>query len=132
MKIRVYNNVCDILAYDFNEKVFKLKYVEEDEKYEAKYLKQGSMVLWEEEPPKCSKCEKTNKECSLECYNFKTLPKMKDIVQQHNSKRNKKNDIIKAEIKKIEDMKKEGIEYKSWLYTSLFESEDNTERMEFN
>ena len=132
MKIRVYNNVCDILGYDFNEKVFQLKYVEEDQNYEPKYLKQGSLVLWEELPPKCSKCYKTNKECSLECYDFKTLSKMKDIVQQHNSKRNTKKDIIKAEIKKIEDMKNEGLEYKSWLYTSLFESEDNTERMEFN
>jgi len=131
MKVRVGSNICNVLGYDADEKVFEVKYQEEDEHYVEKYLSEGGSILWEEDPPQCSKCSKTNATCSNKCYNFKYYNNMKEIVQKHNALKSTRKEEIKAELNKIEEMKKEGVEYKSWLYKSLFESEDNTERMVF-
>ena len=56
---------------------------------------------------------------------------MKTITKSHKSKQETKRQLIKEELQKIKDMKKDGLEYESWLYKSLFQSEDNTERMTF-
>lgn len=124
-------NVCVVLGFDINEKVFEVKYEEENENYVEKYIRRGGNIIWEKTPPQCSKCCKTNAVCSLKCYNFTTCNNMKEIVNKHKSQQRTRKDEIDAEIQKIEDMKRDGREYKSWLYTSLFESVDNTERMVF-
>lgn len=132
MNVLVGRNRCDILGYDKNENVFQLKYAEENEYYVEKYVNQGGSILWEENPPQCSKCCKTkNTSCNKECYNFIIAKNMNKLIQKHNSLSNTRSVTIQAENKKIKDMKKEGAEYVSWLHKSLFESKDNTERMVF-
>ena len=125
-----------IIGIDYEEKMLEVidHYEEDYDIDDVKYLRKGSTVLWEDNPPTCSKCIKNNKtSCSKKCYNFVALrpSNMKAITNSHESKQESKRQLINEELQKIKDMKKEGLDYESWLYKSLFESEDNTERMTF-
>lgn len=125
-----------IIGIDYEEKMLEVidHYEEDYDIDDVKYLRKGSTVLWEDNPPTCSKCIKNNKtSCSKKCYNFVALrpSNMKAITKSHESKQESKRQLINEELQKIKDMKKEGLDYESWLYKSLFESEDNTERMTF-
>ena len=124
-----------ILGIDYEEGMLQVLDHDEDD-YDiddVKYSRIGSTVLWEENPPTCSKCIKNKTSCSKKCYNFVALRPsiMKTITKSHKSKQESKRQLIKEELQKIKDMKKDGLDYESWLYKSLFQSEDNTERMTF-
>jgi len=126
------NDYIIVLGIDNEEEMLEVIYSDEVDYdlNDIKYLRKGSLVLWEDNPPTCSKCIKNNKtSCSKKCYDFKAIhpSKMEAIKKSNESKRA----IFKAEKEKIEEMKRLGIKYKSLLFTSLFESADNTERMIF-
>ncbi len=130
------NDYMLILGIDYEEDMLQVVYINEEDYdiNDVKYLRKGSTVLWEDNPPTCSKCIKNNKtSCSKKCYNFVALrpSNIKAITKSHKSKQESKRQLINEELQKIKDMKNEGLDYESWLYKSLFESEDNTERMIF-
>ena len=54
------NDYMLILGIDYEEDMLQVVYINEED-YEindVKYLRKGSTVLWEDNPPTCSKCIK--------------------------------------------------------------------------
>ena len=107
------NDYIVILGIDYEENMLEVVYINEDD-YDiddVKYSHIGSTVLWEENPPTCSKCIKNKTSCSKKCYDFKAIhpSKIRAIKRSHESKR----------------------QFKLNTWKILFQSEDNTERMTF-
>ena len=88
-----------ILGIDYEEGMLQVLDHDEDD-YDiddVKYSRIGSTVLWEENPPTCSKCIKNKTSCSKKCYNFVALRPsiMKTITKSHKSKQESKRQLIK-------------------------------------
>lgn len=131
------NDSLVVIGVDYEEELFEVVYQDENEynDNDIRYLRMGGMVLWEGTPPTCSKCIKNKlTSCSKECYDFKAIraSRMQRVQKKHESLKDSKQVLFDSEKKNIKDMRRQGIIYTSWIYKSLFESEDNNERMDFN
>ena len=131
------DNCVNVIGVDKEEEMFEVEDENPDwDNEEPKYVRFGSSVIWEGQPPTCKKCKQNNtvSSCNNQCYDFKALcgKGSQKVVDRHNSKRRSNRELIQHEFRKIDEMKKDGREYTSWLHKSLFESEDNTERMDFS
>jgi len=132
MSIKICNNVYHIIGFDKKNKVIQLL---DKDGNDNNYIRDGSIIIWEEHPPTCIKCKKANiinQFCTDKCYTFNAIRsnEKNKIIKNYDVKKKEINEKIKAELELIDEMKKNNIDYKSSLFSS-FRSEDNTERMVF-
>ena len=129
--IYVYPNMYKVISVDPAAKLLQLEEINNDNG-EPKYIRIGGSVIWEESPPVCEKCAHTNSICTEKCYNFIAVSGNRKSINKHLSVSKMKRKAHQMEMDKILQMKKEGLEYDSWLFKDLFTSEDNTEKMDFD
>lgn len=133
MSITISNKIYYIIGMDKDNQVIQL--LDEDGE-DNKYIRIDGTIIWEGNPPTCNKCKKaniTNQICTDKCYNFHAIKinEKKDVIKRYRKKKKEMKLKIEEEEQLIKASKKDGIVYKSKIF-SQFTSEDNTEKMTFD